>query len=536
MSPAADLDRGRKEYDRRNWPEAYELLRGAQEPEDLMRLAVAAQLTGHDEAAVEQLHRAHNTFLKRGDAQPAIRAGANLAMLLTNRGELAQAAGWIARCRRMLDELNRDCAEAGYLRIPTALQAVGQGDVAGASAIFKEVIQIAERFDDADLGAMGRLGRGQSLLMTGDIATGLELFDENMVAVTSGELSPIVAGIIYCAVIDGCRRIYDLRRAHEWTQALDQWCESQAGLVPFRGNCLVFRSEIKQLHGAWSDALVEANRACVMLTEPRVQEAAGDAFYQLGELHRLRGDFAAAEAAYLRANGVGRSPQPGLALVRLAQGQIESACAALRREREDARDPSRMTAVLPAFVDAMIAAGDVKAARAGAAELEAAARALGAPPFVRALAEKAQGAVLLAEGEPRSAVASLRSALDLWRDLDAPYEAARTRILIAKAWEALGDLDAAALEIDAARTLFAHLGSATDNPPAAAPGGLSAREVEVLRLVAAGKTNKAIAADLFISEKTVARHMSNIFDKLGLASRAAATAYAYEHGLQRRPT
>lgn len=535
MSPPADLARGRQEFERRNWPAAYELLRGAQEPEDLMLLAVAAQLAGHDEAGVDHLHRAHNTFLKRGDAQSAIRAGANLAMLLTNRGDVAQAAGWIARCRRMLDDLNRDCAEAGYLQIPSALQALWQGDVARASAMFQEVMQIAERFEDADLGAMGRLGRGQSLLMTGDIAAGLELFDENMVAVTSGELSPIIAGVIYCAVIDGCRRIYDLRRAHEWTQALDQWCESQAGLVPFRGNCLVFRSEIKQLHGAWSDALLEANRACAMLTEPRVQEAAGDAFYQLGEMHRLRGDLAAAEDAYLRANGMGRSPQPGLAMIRLAVGQVEGACIALRREREEAQDPSRKTAVLPAFVEAMLAAGDVEAARAGAAELELAAKQLGAPPYVRALAEKALGAVLLAEGQPRPALTSLRSALELWRSIDAPYEVARTRILIGKACEALGDPDAAALEADAARKALEKLGSVTVKPEAPA-GGLSAREVEVLRLIAAGKSNRAIATELFISEKTVARHVSNIFTKLGVSTRAAATAYAYEHGLQGRPT
>ncbi|HEY3084655.1 MAG TPA: LuxR C-terminal-related transcriptional regulator [Candidatus Dormibacteraeota bacterium] len=532
----ADLETGRLAYDQHDWPRAYEYLRGAEEPEDIQRLAVAAQLAGYEEAAIEQLQRAHSAFLKRGDLEPAIRAGGQLAMYLLNRGEFAQAGGWLARSRRLLDELNRDSAEAGFLMIPAALQALEQGDVAQASRIFEQVIEIAERFEDADLGAMGRLGRGQSLVITGQLAAGLELFDETMVAVTSGEVSPIVSGIIYCAVIDGCRRIYDLRRAQEWTEALDHWCESQPGLVPFRGNCLVFRSQIKQFHGAWADALSEADRACALLTKPRVQSAAGDAFYQLGELHRLRGDYAKADAAYQQANDTGRSPQPGLALVRLAKGQIEAAAAAVRRERDEEGDPSRRCAVLPAYVEVMVAAGDVDAARDGAGELARLADMFGAP-YVRAIAGYADGAVLLAAGDPKSALESLRRALKLWRELGAPYEVARTRELIASACGALGDSESAEMELAAARKSLGQLGAVVAvHEQAPAPGGLSTRELDVLRLLAAGKTNKAIAADLFISEKTVARHVSNIFDKLGLASRAAATAYAYEHGLHRRPT
>lgn len=523
----ADLTRGRLAFDQQDWAEAYVNLRDAEDPEDIYRLAGAAQLTGRDDEAIEQMQKAHAAFVKRGDVEPAVRVAANMAMALLNRGEVAQAAGWIARCRRLLDG-RPDCVEAGYVMQTGALMTLMRGESAHAAEMFEEVIDVAERFGDADLLAMGRLGRGQALIRSGDIAAGLELFDENMVAVTSGELFPVVAGIVYCAVINGCRSIYDHRRAREWTTALDQWTRSQRGMVPFRGECLVFRSEIKQLHGEWTDALAEADRACAFLTHPRVRAPVGNAFYQLGEMHRLRGDYAAAEAAYRQASESGRSPQPGLALVRLARGQAAAAATAMRREREEARDVSRRCAVLPAFVEVMLATGDLDAARIGAQELAGAAEELGAT-YVRALALGARGALLVASGEPGTALEPLRAALALWRELDAPYEAARTRLQIGMACRALGDADGAELELGAARKTFAQLGAAgvTEDGDS---DGLSPREVEVLRLLSAGKSNRSIAGELFISEKTVARHVSNIFNKLGVSSRAAAIAYFYERG------
>jgi DNA-binding CsgD family transcriptional regulator len=544
MSSAPRLARGRRAYNRQDWTAAYEYLRGADEVDDVERLAIAAQLTGHEDEALEQLQRAHHARLRQGEVERAVYLAANLVMAMLNRGEEAQAAGWLARARRLLDDVDHDCAEAGYVMIPTALQTLRQGDISRATEMFQQIIEIAEQFGDPDLGAMGRLGRGQSLVQMGEIAAGLEYFDENMVAITSGEISPIVAGIVYCAVIDGCRGIYDLRRAQEWTQALDQWCESQPGMVRYRGNCLVFRSQIMQFHGAWSDAMVEAEKARVRLTVPRVQEAAGDAYYQLGDLHRLQGDLTRAEAAYRQANDVGRSPQPGLALVRLARGQVVPAAIALRRERDETSEPSRLCAVLPAFVDVMVAAGEVDSAREGAAKLAQVAEVLRAP-YVRALASYAAGSVHVAAAEHRAALDSLRSSLALWRELDAPFEAARTRVLIGVACGALGDHDSARLEFDAARKTFIQLGATPEvgrvdsfSAPQAhrSAGALSARELEVVRLLAAGKSNRNIAAELFISEKTVARHVSNIFTKLGVSTRAAATAYAYEHGLQARST
>jgi len=548
MGAATDLARGRSAFDKHDWAEAHANFRAADarsrlEAEDLERLAIAAMLAGLEEESAQVFQRAHNAYLKANEPERAVRCAIHLIMSLVNRGEMAQAGGWLARSRRLLDDGQRDCVEQGYLLVPAALQTLMQGDVEAASGMFERVIAIASRFEDHDLQAMGRLGRGQSLIGLGDAAAGVAYFDENMVSVTNGEISPIIAGMIYCAVIEGCRAIFDLRRAREWTESLNQWCESQPGLVQFHGNCLTFRAQIMQLQGEWTEAIVEAGKASARLSTPRLQPAAGEAYYQLGELYRLRGDFSAAEAAFTQASQAGRSPHPGLALVRLATGQVAAAAAAMRREREEARGLVNRASILPAFVEVMLAAGDVAAAEQGAGELAAASAALKAP-YLRALAAYAKGSVQLASGEHRQALDSFRAAVALWRELDAPYEAARTRALIGLACRGLGDADSAAMELDAAHRAFTTLGAAPDaarveawsGGPAKATGGLSAREIEVIRLIASGRSNRAIAAELFISEKTAARHVSNIFTKLGVSTRAAATAYAYEHGLQPRRT
>ena len=320
---------------------------------------------------------------------------------------------------------------------------------------------------------------------------------------------------------------------------LARWCERQSGLVPYRGQCLVHRAEILLLHGAWPDAMVEARRAGERLSEPPGQPAVGSALYQQAELHRLLGDFASAEEAYRRASQWGRTPQPGLALLRLAQGQVELAAAAIRGALDEAQDPLTRAAVLPAFVEIALAAGDVSSARDAAEELSSIAAALEAP-YLKAVSTQARGAVQLADGDARLALAALRRACEAWLGLEAPYEAARVRVLIGEACRELGDKDSSDLEFDAARHAFMGLGAAPDlahvedRSRKDAPlrvGGLTGREVQVLALVATGKTNRAIATELVISEKTVARHISNIFAKLGLSSRSAATAYAYEHGL-----
>ena len=540
-----ELERGRSSFERKAWGDAHAQLsfadrQAALQPDDLERLAMATFLIGKDADSIDLWTRAHHERSSRGEAEAAAMCAFRVGMILMDKGDVAQAGGWFARAGRVIDEAGLDCVVQGYLLVPAALRTLFfEGDAARAHATFEQMAGIAHRFGDADLMALSRLGLGRALLGMNRVPEGVAFLDEAMVAVTSGEVSPLISGIVYCATIEACREIFDLRRAQEWTAALSHWCDSQPGLVPYRGQCLLHRAEIMQLHGAWPDAAGEAQRACDWLVQPQPQPALGGAYYQLGEIHRLRGAFAEAEEAYRQASQWGRSPHPGLAQLRLAQEQLDAAAAAIRRVVDEAGDVVGRSKVLPAYVEVMLAVDDVGAARAGADELSEIAATLGAP-LLSAVAAQAQGSVLLAEGDPRGALAALRPAWTAWQEIEAPYEAARVRVLIGLACRALGDHDTGEMELNAARSVFTQLSASpalaaleklSQKHTGAPAGGLTGREVEVLRLVAAGKTNRAIAADLVLSEKTVARHVSNIFTKLGLSSRSAATAYAYEHDL-----
>lgn len=540
MSDRGTLAQARQAFATRSWGAAFALLREADaesplEAEDLDRLGTAAFLTGRDDDYAGAWARAHQGFLAGGEPLRALRCAFWLALNLLLKGDVAPAGGWFARAGRLAEEAG-DCAERGFLMVPPAMQTMFAGDPHGAIAMFDQALEIATRFGDRDLETLARHGRGQALLAAGDPRGGMTDLDEAMVAVTADETNPMVAGIVYCAVIDSCYENFDMLRAHQWTSALTRWCESQPDLVPYRGQCLVHRAEIMQMHGAWGDALEEAERARQRLSDPPGQAAVGEAFYQLGEIHRLRGAFAEAEQAYRSAVGFGRPPHPGLALLRLAEGRTDVAATSIMNAMDEAAGAPRASRLLPAAVEIMLAAGDVPAARDAANRLGEIAGKSGAV-LLRAYADQAAGAVLLAEDDPRPALTTLRRSLAAWLELDSPYEAARTRMLLARACAALGDEDTAAIETDTARAEFARLGARAEldrleaRPDAAAPGGLTPRETEILSLVASGKTNKAIATTLVISEKTVARHISNIFTKLGISSRSAATAYAYEHGI-----
>ena len=539
-----ELERGRESYRGEAWNDAYESLAAADlstglGADDLELLANSAYMLGREEDYFGTLERAYRAHLDAGQALSALRCAFWIGVNLAQRGEMGQAGGWLGRAQRLLDEEGGDRVERGYLLLPLVFQQEAGGELEAAAATAAEAAAIGERFDNTDLFALAAHERGHILIRLGRIKEGLALLDESMVAVTAGELSSIPAGIVYCGVILACQDAHELSRAQEWTAALSSWCERQPDLVAFTGRCLVHRAQIMRLHGTWAEAIEEARRAAERCLRGENPAAAGEACYERGEVHRLLGDYGAAEEAYREASGHGWEPQPGLALTRLAQGKADAAEAAIRRVDAETTELGKRAGLLPALVEVMLAVDDMESARRACEELESIARrqesgALGG------MAYQARGALQLAEGDARAALPSLRRAAEQWQRFDAPYELARVREMIGLACRELGDEDTAMLELEAARDAFGQLGAATDlsrvgmlaeTAAAIDNHGLTGRELEVLRHLSAGETNKAIAARLVVSVRTVDRHVSNIYAKLGVSSRAAATAYAHEHGL-----
>ena len=527
----SDLELGRTAYDARRWDLCVSRLRAADvtDPlglEDLRRLSLSLYLLGEDADSEEVLERAHRLALAREEWRAAAETAFWHAFMLVGLGEPARAGAWLSRCRDLAREHRLDGAEATLPDVVEARGLLEAGRPEQARTLAEAAAQVGRTLGNANLEVLGRLTVGQSLLQENRREEALACLDEVMLTVATADLYPTVAGVAYCAVIGTCMSLLDLPRAQEWTSVLSEWCDSQEGLVPFRGQCLVHRSQIKAMRGDWSGALEEARRASERLGD----SATAIAWYQLGEVHRLRGADVAAEAAYRRANSLGHQPEPGLALLRLSQGRLDEAVATFRRLYAEPHRLDRVD-ILSGYVDAMLAAGDLEAAQTAADELAAAE---GVPLVHRARAAEAQGAVLLARGDAAGALARLRPAWELWSSLGMPYDAARVRVRLGDACGALGDDASADLEREAAREVFASLGASSDLArlsSSAGTGPLTRREVEVLRLVAAGHTNRAIAGELVLSEKTVARHLSNIYTKLGIGSRSAATAYAYDHRL-----
>jgi DNA-binding CsgD family transcriptional regulator len=536
----AALEAGREAYARRAWRDAHESLARADAAaalaaDDLELLARAAYMIGREEEFLHGLERAHGAHLDAGRPLAAVRCAFWLGMTLVLGGAMGGATGWFGRAGRTLETEPADCAERGYLLVPLAFRRAMGGELDAALAISADAVAIGERFGDRELLALTIFQRGRILVSAGRTDEGIALLDEAMVAATAGELSPILTGMVYCGVILACQEAHEARRAREWTAALSSWCDEQPDMVAFTGRCLLHRAQVLQLGGAWADALEEAERATA---RPGIAATgSAEALYLQGEIRRLRGDFAQAEHAYREASRLGREPQPGLALLRLAQGRGDAAAAAVRRATGEITEPSARARLLPACAEVMVALGHLDEARAAAAELAQLAAAFGSE-VLDAAAAHARGAVELADGAAGPALAALRRAREGWQALDAPYETARAGVLVALACRALGDDDTAAFELDDAAAAFRALGAAPDlaavdalAEPSGPSHGLSRRELEVLRLLAAGVTNKAIAAELVLSVRTVDRHVSNIFAKLGVSTRAAAGAYAHEHRL-----
>jgi DNA-binding CsgD family transcriptional regulator len=537
----ADLEAARARFDRRAWSEARRMLAAVDAeaplgPDDLERAAVSAYMLALDDEYLSLLERAHRAYLDAGQTPRAVRCAFWIGLGLMTHGAVGPARGWFGRAERLLAE-QADCVEHGYLVIPAVIAHVVEGDPEAAHDAAAEAAAIAARFDDKDLLALAVHEQGHALVRLGRVEEGLRLMDETMVSVLAGELSPRATGIVYCNTIAFCQSVFEVRRAREWTEHLTRWCEEQPEMVAHTGVCLVHRAEIMELQGAWPDALEEARRAAERFEE-RVaeQRTRGKALSLEGDLQRVQGRLDEAEAAYRAASRCGYEPQPGLALLRLAQGNATGAESAIRRALDETSRPFHRVPLLAASVDIALRAGDQGAAEEASRELGEIAAAHPSEA-IAAMAARAQGELALARGDARGALLPLRDAARAWQALDAPYETARTRALVGEACRALGDEDAAALEFDAARAAFRRLGAALelvelDRPTRVADDhGLTARELEVLRRVAAGATNKAIAAELVLSERTVDRHVSNIFAKLRVTSRAAATAYAYEHRL-----
>ena len=546
---AESLERGRACFERHQWDDAFQALSAADAVtslgvDDLDRLAWSAGLTARDPEMLSALERVYNLRLETGERLAAARAAFWLGFRLFARGEVGRATGWLGRAQRLVDAEERECVEQGYLLLPLGQRHLNAGEFVEAHDVAARAAEFGDRFGEADLAAFARNLQGRALLAAGQLERGFALLDEAMVAATSGELSPVVTGIIYCSAIASCQRVYALDRAREWTQALTAWCETQPQLGMFTAYCHVHRSEVMQMSGSWPESVAEARRAVALCVRDVERDAAGRAHYQQGEIYRLRGEFASAETAYRDASRVGVEPQPGLALMRLSQGKTDAAATAIRRIVAASSGSLPRARFLPAYVEIMLAVGDLQEADAASRELAQLALDCGLEVIV-AIAAHADAAVHLATGNPGAALNPARRAFAIWQGVGAPYLAARLRVLLAHACVALGDIEAARLEMDGAREVFARLGArpdlaaldtiqdaiAPDREELARPHGLTGRELQVLRLVARGKTNKVIARELALSEKTIDRHVSNIFTKIDVSSRAAATAFAYEHKL-----
>lgn len=426
MSTDAELERGRDAYRRRAWQQAHDALAGVDGrvplgPEDLELLATSAVMVGRDDDAVTALERAHRAYLEAGETLRAVHCAIWLCLNLATRGEVGPASGWLGRAQRLLDKERVETAHRGYLLLPLVFRREAAGDFAGAAGTAAEAAAIGERFGDRDLFALAVYAQGSMLIRDGRVGEGLALVDEAMVAVTADELSPVVTGIVYCGAILACQDVFEVRRAWEWTQALERWWKEQPEMMAFTGRCLLHRAEILQLRGSWPDALEEARRAGERFDVQR-NRAAGLAHYRRGELLRLQGKLAAAEDAYRDASRLGWEPQPGFAQLRLAQGRTDAAAASIRRARAEAPEPLRLAALLPACVEIMLAVGDVEHARDACRELEEIAERYDSA-MLAAMVGYALAAVELVNGDARAALGAAREAWHAWQSLDASSRA-----------------------------------------------------------------------------------------------------------------
>ena len=506
---------------------------------DLELLAEAAQLAGRQHEAASALERAFTLRAAAADLQAAATAAFWLYLLHTYAGEFARASGWMSRLRDLSEQLNAE-EEPGWLHIAAAHRLIAQGRYDDARAELLGAVAQGRARREVDLETFARMLTARSLLLAGRLVEGLSDMDQAMLGVTSGQTSPRMTGVLYCAAIGTCEGdAWELARAQEWALSLDRWMASLRTLFggALLDNCRVYRAALKRRRGLLTEAKGELEEAARNLADNANGALAGHAWYELGEVHRLLGDDDAAEIAYRRAASLGAGVHPGLALLRLRAGDTDAAATGLRRALAEATRPAERARLLPSMVSVLVAAGSLDEAERAIVELDGVSRSMGSSALNAELA-RARGELALSSGSGEAALPDLRNAADLWRQLAAPYETARTRVLIARACRSLGDEEGAQIELEAACQTFAELGARQDLDSVeirmhtrSPMKGLSDRELQVLRLIAAGRTNRSIASELFVSERTVHRHVSSIFDKLRVRSRAEAAAYAVEHHL-----
>lgn len=462
---AADpLEAGREALGRHAWREGYDLLTAADavqplSPEDLEGLAAAAWWTGRLEACISARERAFAGYTAANDRRRA--AMVAIALAKDYYAKLASSIGtaWVARAERLLAD-EPESVEHGYLeRLLSVIDFEGRGDFDGALEHAQRALDIGTRFGDSELQALALQDQGRALVAKGEVAEGMAMIDEATVAAVSGELSPYNTGVVYCNTIASCKDLADYRRAGDWTEAAKRWCERQA-ISGFPGLCRVYRASIMLVRGAWPEAELEARRACDELMEFNLGYAA-EAFYELGEMRMRRGDLAAAHELFARAHELGRDPQPGLAVLHLAEGKTDAASSCIDQALADESRDLHRVRLLPAQVEIALAAGDNATARTAAEELTAIAERFGSDAL-EAAARSASSRIALEEGDSRSAVRDARQALRLWQGVDAPYEAAQARMLLALGYLAEGNAENGALELRAAASTFDRLGAVPD--------------------------------------------------------------------------
>ena len=510
-----------------------------QDAATLEAVANEAWMVGNLDEGIRARELAYTQFDADGDACGSARSAVALYDYYCFKGRHSVANGWLQRAKRSLDG-QPDVPEQAVLLEREAEVANGSGALELALEKAGKALEIGRRLRNADIEAEALQCRARILISLGKAAEGFGLFDEAMLLASEGRLGTFVLGKVYCSLISACDQLGELQRAAEWTEIGSQWAHDQSSPF-FPGLCRVHRAELLRLRGDWVGAEAEARRACAELTNLHVMNA-GAAFYEIGEIRRRMGDLDGAEDEFRRADELGFEPQPGLALLRVAQGKVDAASRSITTVlAETTWDRLVRAKLLPARVEIAVAANALDEARTAADELAVIADEYPTPWLV-AVTTQARGRVELAAGEGDAACGSLRRALEQMQILELPYEVADTRLLLGAAYRAVGDDEAAVVSFDAALSLLARLGADTTTARVRArraatsplPNGLTGREVEVLRLVASGRTNKQLAAELGLSEKTVERHLSNIFTKIGVSTRAAATAFAFEHQIVAR--